>query len=447
MKQRQRIQLSDHFTYNRLLRFIYPSIMMFIFISIYGIVDGLFVSNFVGKTSFAALNLIMPLLMIIGALGFMLSTGGSAIIAKTLGEGKKDLAQKYFSMLVFVTFIGGMFFMILGQVFLRDVAILLGAKGNMLTECIKYGEICLCSMPFFMLQSLFQELFITAEKPKLGLMLTLLSGCTNMVLDALFIVGFEWGIQGAAAATALSETMGGIIPIIYFVRKNDSLLRIRKTRIYWHILGKACTNGCSEFIGSISSSSVTVFFNIQLLRLAGEDGVAAYGVLMYVSMIFIGIFFGYTMGVAPIISFNYGAQNHRELQNLFKKSEFLMITIGAAMTVTGLVFARPLAMIFVSYDQDLLNMAASALRIYSVSFLLSGFNIFGSSLFTALNNGVISAVISFMRTLVFECGSVLILPVFFGLKGVWCSVIVAELAALTITLIFIIRNRRRYHYI
>ena len=442
-----RIKLSDHFTYGRLIKFVYPPILMFIFLSIYGVVDGLFVSNFVGKVPFAALNLIMPVLIIISGFGYMLCTGGSAVIAKTLGEGKSDLAQKYFSMLVIVTFVLGLIFTILGQIFLKDLAILLGAEGEMLTECIKYGRICLCSMPFYMLQAFFQELFVTAEKPKLGFYLTILAGCINMALDALFILGFGWDLRGAALATAISETVGGLIPVIYFLRPNDSLLRIRKTMMYWRVLGKACTNGLSEFIGSISSSVVAIIFNIQLLKLAGENGVAAYGVIMYVCMIFIGIYIGFTMGVSPIISFNFGAKNHDELKNVFLRCEKLMIATGTGMLIIGFFFARPLASIFVGYDPELLELSVYGLRIYSFSFLLAGVNIFGSALFTALNNGLISGTISFLRTLLFECGAVIILPIFFGLNGIWFSIIVAELSALIITVIFIITNRKRYHYL
>lgn len=446
MKEKQRIQLSDHFTYGRLFKFVYPSILMMVFVSIYGVVDGIFVSNFVGKTPFAALNLIMPVLMIIGSLGFMLSTGGSAVVAKTLGEGDRDKAQKYFSMLVYVTFAGGVFFMIVGQIFLRSISELLGAEGEMLEYCIRYGRIILCSIPFFMLQFLFQELFITAEKPNLGFYLTLAAGCANIVLDALFIVVFNWGIEGAAAATATSEFIGGIVPVIYFSRKNNSLLRLRRTRIYWRVLGKASVNGCSELMSHISSSIVTVLFNMQLLRLTGEDGVAAYGVIMYICFIFVAVFLGYSIGSAPVISFNYGSGNNDEMKNIFKKSIKIMGIFGAAMVVVCFFFAEPLSKIFVGYDVELLKLTVGGLRIYAFSFLMAGLNIFGSALFTALNNGVISAVISFLRTLVFECGSVLLLPVFFGITGVWCSIIVAEFTALTVTSFFIIKNRHRYKY-
>jgi len=446
MKEMEKIKLSDHFTYGRLLKFVYSPILTMVFVSVYGIIDGLFVSNFVGKTEFAALNLIMPVLMIIGALGYMLSTGGSAIVAKTLGEGNDNLANKYFSMLVYVILIAGILFMLIAHVFLKDIAVFLGAEGEMLKYCIKYARITLCSMPFYMLQYFFQQLFITAEKPKLGFGVTLLSGCMNIIMDALFIAVFHWGLEGAALATALSEFIGGTLPLVYFFRKNDSLLRLVKTKIYWRALGKACANGSSEFVMNISSSVVTMLFNMQLLKFAGENGVAAYGVIMYVCFIFIAIFCGYAIGVAPIISYNYGAKTHDELKNVVWKSLKMMGILGCLMTIICSLFAKVLAGIFVGYDAELLALTVSGLRIYSFSFLFAGFNIFGSSLFTALNNGLISATISFLRTLVFECGSVLILPIFFGLTGVWSSIIVAEVVAITVTAIFFFAKRKTYHY-
>ena len=336
--------------------------------------------------------------------------------------------------------------MIVGQIFLRSISELLGAEGEMLEYCVRYGRIILCSIPFFMLQFLFQELFITAEKPHLGFYLTLAAGCTNIVLDALFIAGFNWGIEGAAAATATSEFIGGIVPVIYFSRKNTSLLRLRRTRIYWRVLGKASVNGCSELMSNISSSIVTVLFNMQLLRLTGEDGIAAYGVIMYICFIFVAVFLGYSIGSAPVISFNYGSGNNDEMKNIFKKSIKFMGILGAAMVAVCFFFAEPLSKIFVGYDAGLLKLTMGGLRIYAFSFLMAGLNIFGSALFTALNNGVISAVISFLRTLVFECGSVLLLPIFFGVTGVWYSIIVAELVALMVTSFFIIKNRHRYKY-
>ncbi|MGI5825576.1 MAG: MATE family efflux transporter, partial [Bacillota bacterium] len=441
-----RIQLSEHFTYNKLLRFVFPSVFMMIFTSIYSVVDGLFVSNFAGKTPFAAINLIYPLFMMLGALGFMIGTGGSAIVAKTLGEGKADLANRYFSMLVYVTLVGGILVSLIGQFVLRPVAEILGAEGEMLQNCVLYGRVLLCTMTFFLLQNVFQSFFIVAEKPKLGLGVMVIAGLTNIALDALFIIGFDWGLAGAAVATAISQIIGGVIPVVYFLRKNDSLLSLTKSEIYGGILLKTCINGSSEMMSNLSASVVTMLYNFQLMRFAGENGVAAYGVIMYVNFIFVAILFGYAIGSSPLVSYNYGAGNYSELQNLLQKSLILLGGTGVVLTTASYSAAEILAKVFVGYDDNLLAMTVHGLRIYAFVFLSCGFNIFGSAFFTALNNGVISAVISFLRTLVFECGAVLILPLILGMDGIWSSVIVAELMALTVTIVFLLKQNKRYHY-
>lgn len=441
-----RIQLSEHFTYSKLLRFTFPSVVMMIFTSIYSVVDGVFVSNFVGKTPFAAVNLIMPLLIILGALGFMIGTGGTAIVAKTLGEGKPELANQYFSLLVYTGLIGGTAVGVLGILFVRPVAAALGAEGQMLEDCVLYARIILAANPCFILQNIFQSFFVTAEKPKLGLYVTVGAGLTNIVLDALLVAVFPMGLAGAAAATALSQMVGGLVPILYFLRKNDSLLRLTKTKFYGKILLKTCANGSSELMSNISASVVTILYNLQLMRLAGEDGIAAYGAIMYVAFIFAAIFIGYAVGSAPVISFHYGAENTDELKSLLRKSVVLTAVSGAAMALLATLAAAPLSKIFVGYDQDLYQMTVHGFQLFSFSFLLSGFNIFGSSFFTALNNGLISALISFLRTLVFQCASVLILPVFLKLDGVWLSIVAAEAAAFAVTLACLAANRRTYQY-
>ena len=441
-----RIQLSEHFTYSKLLRFTFPSVIMMIFTSIYSVVDGVFVSNFVGKTPFAAVNLIMPLLIILGALGFMIGTGGTAIVAKTLGEGKPELANQYFSLLVYTGLIGGTAVGVLGILFVRPVAAALGAEGQMLEDCVLYARIILAANPCFILQNIFQSFFVTAEKPKLGLYVTVGAGLTNIVLDALLVAVFPMGLAGAAAATALSQTVGGLVPILYFLRKNDSLLRLTKTKFHGKIPLKTCANGSSELMSNISASVVTILYNLQLMRLAGEDGIAAYGAIMYVAFIFAAIFIGYAVGSAPVISFHYGAENTDELKSLLRKSVVLTAVSGAAMALLARLAAAPLSKIFVGYDQDLYQMTVHGFQLFSFSFLLSGFNIFGSSFFTALNNGLISALISFLRTLVFQCASVLILPVFLKLDGVWLSIVAAEAAAFAVTLACLAANRRTYQY-
>lgn len=441
-----RIQLSDHFTTGKLLRFVAPSIVMMIFTSIYGVVDGLFVSNFVGKTAFAAVNLIFPLLMILGALGFMIGTGGSALVARTLGEGDDGRARRYFSMLVYVTIGGGIFFSVLGLLFLRPIAALLGAQGAMLEDCVVYGGILLAGQTMFMLQNVFQSFFITAEKPHLGLGVTVAAGLTNIVLDFLFIAVFRWGVAGAALATAASQFVGGGIPLLYFARPNPSLLRLGKTNLDGRALLKACTNGSSELMTNLSSSLVTVLYNFQLMQLAGEDGIAAYGVIMYVNFIFIAIFIGYSIGSAPVVGYHHGAGNSAELKSLFRKSLLLTGTAGVALTVAAEALALPLTRIFVGYDAALLAMTCRGFRLYSLSFLLTGFNIFSSGFFTALNDGLVSAVISFLRTLVFQTAVVLVLPAFMGTDGIWLAIVVAELLALAVSIWFLWRKRGKYRY-
>ena len=441
-----RIQLSDHFSYGRLIRFTLPSIVMMIFTSIYSVVDGLFVSNFVGKTPFAAINLIMPILIILGALGFMIGTGGSAIVAKTLGEGDPARANRYFSMLVYTTVVGGAVLAAAGELSLPIVSELLGAEGAMLQDCILYGRIILAALPAFMLQNVFQSFMITAEKSRLGLAVTVAAGLTNMVLDFVFIVPLGWGLAGAAIATAISQVIGGAVPIVYFARKNDSLLRLTKAKFEGRILLRTCTNGSSELMSNISASIVTMLYNFQLMRLAGEDGIAAYGVVMYVNFVFSAIFIGYSIGAAPVIGYHYGAQNHAELKNLFRRSLVLVVISGVAMTVLAELLAQPLTHVFVGYDAGLYALTVRGFMLYSISFLVSGVNIFGSAFFTALNNGLVSAAISFLRTLVFQVAVVLLLPLLLGIDGIWLAIVAAELLALSVTLVFFIVKRKQYHY-
>lgn len=441
------IQLSDHFTYRRLIRFVIPSIAMMILTSIYGVVDGLFVSNFVGKTPFAAVNLVIPFTMILGAFGFMLGTGGTALVAKTLGEGKQELANQIFSMLIYFALGLGILLAIFGIAVLKKVVLKMGADEAMLHHCMIYGRIVLLGIPFYMLQNMFQNFLIAAEKPQLGLIVTIAAGVTNMVLDALFIAVLGWGVAGAAAATALGQCVGGLVPFIYFARKNSSKLSLVKTRLMGGALFHACSNGSSELVSNVSMSLVGMLYNLQLMKFAGENGVAAYGVIMYVNFIFIAIFLGYAYGSAPIVSFNYGAGRKEELQNVLKKSLKLILGTGISLFLIATVFAGVLSKLFVGYDAELYEMTVRGFRLYAISFLLCGFNIYGSSFFTALNNGVVSAAISFLRTVVFEVAAILILPVFFGVDGIWCAISVAELAAILITAGAFFALRKRYQYL
>lgn len=441
------IQLSDHFDYKRLLRFTFPSIVMLVFASIYGVVDGFFVSNFAGKTPFAAVNFIMPVLIILGCAGFMFGTGGSALIAKTLGEGDKKRANEVFSLLVYAAAGSGVVLAAAGFALMPAIAAGLGAQGQLLEDSVTYGRIILLALPFYILQMEFQCLFITAEKPKLGLAVTVAAGMTNMVLDALFVGAFRWGLEGAAAATTISQLVGGAIPLAYFGRENSSLLRLGRCRLDGGALLKACTNGASELMSNISASVVSMLYNARLMAQAGEDGVAAYGVLMYVSMIFQAIFIGYSVGVAPVVGYHYGAGGREELKGLLRRSAVLIGSFSVVMCLAGEGLGRPLAVLFVGYDQGLLDMTAHAFSIFSISFLFSGLAIFGSSFFTALNDGLTSALISFLRTLVFQCAAVVLFSCLWGLDGIWWSIVAAEVMAVAVTLAFLAGKRKKYGYL
>lgn len=442
----QAIQLSDHFTRKRLLRFSLPSIVMMVFTSIYGVVDGYFVSNYAGKTPFAAVNLIMPFLMILGGVGFMFGTGGGALIAKTMGEGKAEKADKLFSMTVFASILCGLVLTAVGLLFLRPFARLMGAEGELLENSLLYGTINLIALPFYILQYEFQCLFATAEKPKLGLYVTVASGVANMVLDWLLVAVLPFGLAGAAAATAASQFIGGVFPLVYFARKNSSRLRLTRCRLELRPLGRICANGSSELMSNISMSLVSMLYNVQLMQHAGEDGIAAYGVLMYVSMIFQAIFIGYSVGTAPIVSYHYGAQNREELKSLLRKAIFIVAIAALCMFAAGELLAAPLSRLFVAYDEELLQMTTHAFAIFSFSFLFSGFAINGSSFFTALNDGLTSALISFLRTLVFQVAAVLLFPLLWGLDGIWFSIVVAEIMAVLATIFFLLKKQKKYGY-
>ena len=444
--RKTQIQLSDHFTYQKLLRFVLPSIVMMVFTSIYGVVDGLFVSNFAGKTPFAAINLVMPFIMVLGGIGFMIGTGGTALVSKVLGEGEPEKAKRYFTMMILFTLLVGAVLTVFGVTMMEKVARFFGATDEMLHDCVLYGRIVISFTAAFMLQNVFQSFLIAAEKPKLGLIATVAAGVTNMALDALFIAGFHWGVAGAAIATGLSQCVGGLFPLLYFLRPHSSKLRLVRTKLELRPILNACGNGSSELMSNISSSIVSMIYNFQLLKYIGEDGISAYGVLMYVQFVFIAIDIGYSIGCAPIVGFHFGAQNHTELKNMLGKSVKLMCGAGVVMAVLAQVLAAPLARLFVGYDEVLYTLTCHAFRLFSFAFLFAGFNIFASSFFTALNNGLISAVISFLRTLVLQTSSVILLPLIFGVDGIWYAITAAEIFATTISVIFLFAKRKKYHY-
>lgn len=441
-----KIQLSDHFTYKRLIRFVFPSVIMMIFTSIYGVVDGVFVSNFVGETPFAAVNLIMPFCMLLGSLGFMVGTGGSALVSKYLGEGNEKKANSVFSLLVYTSVAVGTVISVLGFLFVEQAAVLMGAEGDMVDYCVTYGKYLFVGIVPFVIQNEFQSFLIVAEKPQIGLGVTVAAGFTNIILDALFVAGLERGLEGAALATVLSQFVGGVVPLVYFCFCKNSPIKLGKADFDLGALGKTCANGSSEMMTNISMSFVNILYNFQLMKFAGESGVAAYGVIMYTNFIFIAVFIGFSIGSAPIISYHYGAKNYAELKSLRKKSLVFIGVSSLILTVVAEFLAYPLSKIFVSYNAELFDMTVHAFMIYSLAFLMMGFNIFGSSFFTALNNGLVSAVLSFLRTLVFQVVAVLLLPVFFKLDGVWFSIIFAELLSVAVTAFFLVKMSRRYNY-
>lgn len=443
-----KIQLSDHFSYGRLLRFTAPSIAMMIFTSVYGVVDGFFVSNYAGKTPFAAVNLIMPFLMVIATVGFMFGTGGSALVAKSFGEGEPERANRNFSLFVYVSFALGVVLAVLGIVFIRPILIRLGAEGALLDNCVVYARIILAALPFYVLQLLFQSFFVTAEKPQLGLAVTVSAGLTNMVLDAVLVISLpqQYKLAGAALATALSQVVGGTVPLFYFARKNSSILRLGRTSFDGRAILKACTNGSSEFMSNVSMNIVGMLYNTQLLKFAGENGVAAYGVMMYVSMIFSAAFIGYSIGTAPVVSYHDGARNFPELKSLLRKSLVVIGLFGVCMVASAELLSSRLARMFVGYDAALMELTVSGFQIFALSFIFMGFAIYGSSFFTALNDGLTSAAISFLRTLVFQVAAVLLLPTIWDIDGIWMSIVVAEFMAVVLAAAFLATKRRKYHY-
>ena len=442
----RQIQLSDHFSYGKLLRFTAPSMVMMFFTSIYSVVDGIFVSNFVGKTPFAAINLIMPLLMFLSIVGFIFGSGGSALIAKTIGENDNEKANRIFTMLVVVGALSGIVLGGIGGILVRPIAVMLGASGKLLNDSVIYGQIVLFALPFVTLQNMFQSLFVTAERPKIGLAVTVISGLLNILLDVVFIIICDWGLVGAAFATVISQAVGGLIPLVYFMAPNTSLLQIVKPVFDFKALRQTILNGMSEFFSNVSMAVVSALYNFQLMKYIGEDGVAAYGVLMYITFIFFTLFIGFSMGSAPIVSYNYGAKNDAELKNVFLKSVNIIALISIILVVATQFLAKPLALLFASHDQTMQELTVKAFRIYSISFLLAGFNGYASAFFTALNNGVVSTILATGRTLVFETFAVMVLPLIFGLDGIWMAALLAEIMALVLTLAFVVKLRKRYRY-
>lgn len=441
-----KIELSGHYTAGRLMKTCMPTVAMMIVTSVYSMVDGFFVSNYAGSTAFAAMNIVWPVLAMLSAIGLMIGTGGSALVSKTLGEGDKLRASRLFTMLVQFAILLGILLTTVTFIFMRPITIFLGAEGEMIPKAVMYGRIVIISMPAFILQTTFQSFYMTAEKPELGTIMSIICGCVNIAFDAIFIAGFGWGLAGAAAATAFSLLIGGVYPLWYFSsRMNTTHLKFTHfSGIDWKAIGRTCTNGMSEYIGNIALNIVSIAYNLQLMKYIGKNGVSAYGIIMYVGFIFAAVFIGYNLCSSQLIAFNYGAGNKAELRSLLKKSLLIIGLEGIVLTLLAEVSAPALAGIFISYDSDLCELAVRALRIYMLSFLICGFNMFCSAWFTALNNGVVSAVAAFVRTLVFELGAVLLVPGIMGIDGIWMSVNIAEVLALTLSAGLFIATRKRY---
>ena len=447
MARQAPVQLSDHFDYRTLIRFTIPSVLMMVISSVYSIVDGLFVSNFAGSDGFAAVNLMMPIAMMISCIGFMAGAGGSALISKTLGEQEAEKAREQFSLIIYLI-IG--FSLVIGvTVFLLvpQIARMMGAEGAIYDNCVIYGRILISALPAFMLQILFQNFLVVAEKPQMGMVIAISSGVTNIVLDALFIAVFQWGVAGAAIATMLGQTIGGIVPLGYFLLKKNHLLWFTKFKFRWETLKRTCINGFSALIGNASNSLVGIVFNLRLMELMGSDGVVAYGVVMYVTYIVTGVFMGYSTGIAPVFSYNLGSGNAEEIKGLLKRS-LVSIAVSALVLVAFVqIFARGLAAIFVSYDENLMILTTTAIRLFNISFLVAGFNIFAAAFFAALNNGVVSSILSLSRTLVFTLGCLFILPAVIGNNGIWLSVTFAEVLSVLVAGYYVVKNREKYQYL
>lgn len=442
-----KIELNEHFTYKKLIRFTLPSILMMIFTSIYGVVDGFFVSNYVGAEAFASVNLIMPVIIILSAVGFMIGTGGNALVAMTLGQHDEKRANEIFSMLIYILIFLGICLSIAMAVFMPRMARILGATDIMIDDCVIYGRISMVSLTFFMLQTSFQSFMVTAARPHFGLYITIAAGVTNMVLDLVFVGILGFGVAGAAWATVASEIVGGSVPLIYFIVPNKSKLNLVKAGFKFRPLVKVLSNGASEFMTIISSSFVNMLYNLQLMKIAGEKGVASFGVIMYINFIFTGVLFGYAFGSSSIVSYHYGSENYKELRSLFSKSIKIIGIASLISFASAQIFAIPLIKIFFSYSDELIHMTTHGFRIYSIAYLMIGFNGYASSLFTALNNGRVSATIAFGRTLVFQVASILILPRIFGLDGIFSSIIVAEFLAIMVSMFFINKYKSEYHYL
>lgn len=444
------IKLSDKFNYSRLLRFALPSIVMVLISSVYGVVDGVIVSNYTDVEHFAALNLILPYITLLGAAGLMLGTGGSALVGKILGEGKSIRANGIFSLLTYTTIAIGLFLGLFGYITSDAVANILGADETMQHLSFEYSGIIFLFLPCYVLQLYFQSLLTTAERPSLALQITLLAGITNIALDILFVIYLKQGLRGAAYATGVSQTFGGLLPLLYFIlNRKKSDINIKLGVALWDLkaICKSCVNGLSEWLMSVSLAIVSfLYYYLLLTGDRGEMGVDTYGVLLYFSYIFIAVSVGFSRGIAPVISYHYGASDRHELHSLLMKGLLIVLVLNLVSGITAQVLSAPLANIFVGHDKGLYEYTVVAFRIYSIHFFVTGFNIYISSFFTALNNGKYSGWISVLRTICFESISILTIWMLFGVDKIWWGVTIAEFLTMVIAFSFLFLKRNFYGY-
>ncbi len=438
--------ISQKFTLTSLLKFALPTTIMMVVLSIYTLVDGVFVSNFVGELAFSAINIIFPFISLIFALGIMAATGGNALVANNLGQGDDEKARENFTLIVIFATGLGLLLMMVGIVFNKEIARLLGATPLIEEYARDYLSTLAPFIPLAIWMGFSQILFVTIGKPTLGLIATLVGGITNIIFDYLFIVVMNMGIKGAALGTGLGYSLPGLFFIYYFLFHRKNSLYFVKPRWRARVLLKTFTNGSSEFVANLATSITTFMFNLIILDLAGEQGVAAIGIILYAQFLLMSAFLGYAQGVAPIFSYAYGARDHLQLKKVFSISIRVIILFSLAIASFSYFASSSIVGIFVERQSQVFSLAKNGFSVFSLSFLFMGVNIFSSSLFTAFSNGKISASISFLRTLVFILGYLLFLPRFLGLPGVWLAIPLAEFTTMFFSISYLTIQRKKYHY-
>lgn len=438
--------IAQEFNLISLLRFVAPTVVMLVFMSLYQMVDAVFVSKFVGENALSALNIVYPFPSIVIAVSIMLATGGSAIIARNMGEGKEKEAKENFSFIVLVGAVIGVAIATAGILFIEPLIYMLGATPSLYDYCYEYLFILVLSVPLSVFQMLFQSFFVTAGKPHLGLTLTVLGGVSNIVLDYVFIVLCGFGVSGAALATSIGYSIPGLFGLIYFAVSRKGTLYFVKPVFRWGVLFKCCINGSSEMVNNLAVAVTTFLFNVLMLKYEGEAGVAAITIVLYAQFLMTSAFMGFSSGIAPVVSFNYGSGNVRQLKKIFKISVWVIAVVSAAVFVIAETCSDVVIMVFTPAGSEVFGLTKYGFAIFSFSFLCTGMNIFASALFTAFSNGKISAILSFLRTFVFLTACLLFLPLFWGVDGIWLAVPVAEVMALFVSVYYLVRFKKVYQY-